>query len=441
MNEQFRLPASKLFPLVTDARERTLELVADLADEQLTVPKMEIVNPFRWELGHVAFFYDVFLLRVLGSDRFLLEGAENLYDSFKVDHDDRWDLALPSRKETLAYMRRVSERVVDQLDSHEPNAEETYLHLLSVLHEDMHGEAFTYMRQTLEYPEPQLGAAHERSIRTEKIEGGPLLGDVEIPGATFQLGATPDHPFVFDNEKWAHPVEVAPFRIARAPVTNAEFAEFVEDRGYLRRELWSHQAWVWRVKMGAERPVYWKRGDNGWLRRHFDKLVPLEEHAPVIHVNWYEAEAYCNWASRRLPTEAEWEMAASAEPTRDGKGITGPKRRYPWGDESFSPDRANLDSRFLGCVDVGAFPSGDSAFGCRQMIGNVWEWTASAFYPFPGYIVDSPYKEYSAPWFGYRKVLKGGAWATRSRLACNTYRNFFPPYRRDIFAGFRTCAI
>jgi iron(II)-dependent oxidoreductase len=440
MDKQFKLPSEQLFQLVNDARERTLELVADLANEQLTVTKMEIVNPFRWELGHVAFFYDVFLLRVLGSDGFLLEGAENLYDSFKVDHDDRWDLPLPTRKETSAYMRRVFERVVDRLGSHEPDGDETHLYLLSVLHEDMHGEAFTYMRQTLEYPEPQLSIAQEKSIHID-IGSGPWPGDVEIPGGLFQLGATPDLPFVYDNEKWAHPVEVSPFRMARAPVTNSEFAEFVEDRGYLHRELWSHQGWVWRSKTGTEHPAYWERGVNGWLRRHFNKLVPLEEHAPVIHVTWFEAEAYCRWAGRRLPTEAEWELAACAEPTPDGRGITEHKRRYPWGDESPSADRANLDSRLLGCVDVGAFSSGDSAFGCRQMIGNIWEWTNSAFYPFPGYIVDFPYKEYSAPWFGYRKVLKGGTWATRSRLACNTYRNFFQPYRRDVFAGFRNCAI
>lgn len=440
MNPQFKLQASELFDLVNDAHGRTLKLIADLADEQLTVPKMEIVNPFLWEFGHTAFFYDVFLLRVLGAEEFLLPGAENLYDSFKVDHDDRWDLPLPSRQETLAYKQRVLDRVLDRLDSKQPDGAETYLYLLSVLHEDMHGEAFTYMRQTLEYPRPPLdrGCA---DAAAGAAGGGPLPGDVEIPGGTFQLGATRDAPFVFDNEKWAHPVEVPAFTIARAAVTNAEFAEFVADRGYLRRELWSHQGWVWRVKAGATHPIYWQRGADGWLRRHFDQLVPLEFHAPVVHVNWFEAEAYCNWAGRRLPAEAEWEMAASAEPSVDGKSITGRKRRYPWGDEAPTPGHANLDSRHAGCIDVGALAAGDSASGCRQMLGNVWEWTASAFYPFPGYIVDTPYKEYSAPWFGYRKVLKGGAWATRSRLISNTYRNFFQPYRRDVFAGFRTCAV
>ena len=331
-------------------------------------------------------------------------------------------------------MQRVLDAVVERLHGHAPSAQETYLYLLSVLHEDMHGEALTYMRQTLSYPAPQLGST------PVALGSGPWPGDADIPGGTFYLGATPDQPFVFDNEKWAHPVAVAPFRMARAPVTNAEFAAFVEDGGYQRREWWSYQGWVWRMKAQAQHPLYWQRDGQGWLRQHFDTPVPLEPHAPVAHVTWYEAEAYCHWAGRRLPTEAEWELAASAEPTPDGKGITGRKRRYPWGDEPPTPERANLDTRFLGCADVVAFPAGDSAFGCRQMAGNVWEWTESAFYPFPGYLVDYPYREYSAPWFGYRKVLKGGAWATRSRLAYNTYRNFFPPARNDVYAGFRTCA-
>jgi iron(II)-dependent oxidoreductase len=360
-------------------------------------------------------------------------GAEDLYDSFKIDHDDRWSLPLPSRQQTLEYMQRVLDAVVERLQGHDPSAQETYLYLLSVLHEDMHGEALTYMRQTLSYPAPKLGSP------PAALGSGPLPGDVDIPGGTFYLGATPDQPFVFDNEKWAHPVEVAPFRMARAPVTNAELAAFVADGGYQRRDWWSYQGWVWRTKTQAQHPLYWQRDGQGWLRQHFDTLVPLEPHAPVAHVTWYEAEAYCHWAGRRLPTEAEWEMAASAEPTPAGKGITGHKRRYPWGDEPPTPERANLDTRFLGCVDVAAFSAGDSAFGCRQMAGNVWEWTESAFYPFPGYLVDYPYREYSAPWFGYRKVLKGGAWATRSRLAYNTYRNFFPPARNDVYAGFRTC--
>ncbi len=441
----YTLPGRQLAQLVEDARRHTLRLVADLTDDQLAVPQSELVNPFLWELGHVAFFYDACVLEYLDSTRLHLEGAEHLYDSFRVDHDDRWGLPLPSRDETMNYMDRVRERVRERIEGRDPTAKETYCYQLAVLHEDMHGEAFTWMRQTLEYPAPEIAGSEGTGSETAWSEGteqesGPLPGDVEIPGGTFQLGATPDLPFVFDNEKWAHPAEVAPFKIARAPVTNAEFCAFVDDGGYGRRDLWTHEGWVWRARNGIGHPVYWCRGSGGWRRRDFDRSVPIEEHAPVVHVSWHEAEAYCNWADRRLPTEAEWEIAASAEPATDGNGISPRKRRWPWGDDVPSPELANLDGRRGGCVDVAAFAAGDSAFGCRQMAGNVWEWTSSAFYPFPGYVVDLPYKEYSAPWFGYRKVLKGGAWATRSRLAYNVYRNFFLPDRRDVFAGFRTCA-
>jgi len=222
-DKHFKLPASDLLQLVNDARDRTLELLTDLEDDQLNVPLLEIVNPFRWELGHVAFFYEVFLLRVLDHIEPIMKDGDNFYNSFTVDHDDRWSLPLPSREKTLDYMQQTLKLVVERLSSREPSAEETYLCLLSVVHEDMHGEAFTYMRQTLEYPLPQVSTAHAEGTPAELGEG-PLPGDVEIPEATFQLGATPDLPFVFDNEKWAHPVRVASFQIARAPVSNAEFS-------------------------------------------------------------------------------------------------------------------------------------------------------------------------------------------------------------------------
>jgi len=439
-NKHYVLPASRLAQVVEEAHEHTLACIADLHDAQLSVPLMEIVNPFAWELGHVAFFYDVFLLRILEQRSPVMEGGDDLYDSFKVDHDDRWHLPLPTRRETLEYTERVKDLVLERLASHEPDAGETYLYLLALVHEDMHGEAFTYMRQTLGYAMPSFANSVAGSPARD-IGGGPLPGDVQVPGGAMRLGAAPDAPFTFDNEKWSHVTEIRPYKIARAPVTNSEFEAFVEDGGYFRRELWGYQGWTWRSRTGACHPVYWRRGKEGWMRRHFDSVVPLEPHAPVVHVNWFEASAYCNWARRRLPTEAEWEMAASAEPANHGSGVTERKRRYPWGDDPHYAGRANLDAHHSGCVDVGAYAAGDSAFGCRQMIGNVWEWTASAFYPFPGFVVDYPYKEYSAPWFGYRKVLKGGSWATRPRFAYNTLRNFFQPYRNDIFAGFRTCAL
>ena len=222
-------------------------------------------------------------------------------------------------------------------------------------------------------------------------------------------------------------------------MTNAEFAAFVDAGGYRQREFWSAAGWTWREHAAVERPVYWRAQDGGswtWLR-HL-ALEQLPPHAPVTFVSWYEAQAWCNWAKRRLPTEAEWEAAALGEPT--GSRLAERKRRWPWGEAPPTPRHANLDFAFDGPIDVAACAAGDSACGCRQMTGNVWEWTASEFVPFAGFAAD-PYEDYSQPWFNSRKVLRGGSFATSERIARPGYRNFFTPERNDVIAGFRTCAL
>jgi gamma-glutamyl hercynylcysteine S-oxide synthase len=331
-------------------------------------------------------------------------------------------------------MGGVLDRVRGHLEQDGPDPERDYLAQYAVFHEDMHTEAFTYTRQTLGYPAPAIGRA-----RDPAWDAGLLPGDVQIPGGEFRLGAEPGDGFVFDNEKWAHPVEVQPFRIARTAVSNADFAAFVEDGGYRRETLWDPEGWAWRGACGLEHPVYWRRGAEDWEQRRFDRWEPLTPNAAIIHVNWYEARAWCRWAERRLPTELEWEVAAAGEPTADGTTLAPTKRRYPWGDAPPDPTRANLDGGALGTIDVGALPAGDSAFGCRQMIGNAWEWTDTVFGPYPGFTPDM-YADYSQPLFGETRVLRGGGWATRSRLIRNTWRNYYGPDRNDVFAGFRTCA-
>jgi iron(II)-dependent oxidoreductase len=311
----------------------------------------------------------------------------------------------------------------------------------------MHAEAITYTRQTLGYAAPQIKIAAPVKKKTEiDLEGQTISmdvprvwGDAFIRGGKFLLGSPRDRGFVFDNEQWSHEVEVAPFSISKTAVSNGEFAAFIEDGGYRRQELWSEEGWEWREREQAHRPLYWKRLQNGiWLRRDFSEWILLGDRHAIIHVNWFEADAYCRWAGRRLPTEAEWEMAASCE--ADGQELSSRKKVYPWGDEPPTAQRANLDWKNMGCIDVDALPDSDSAFGCRQMIGNSWEWTATDFNPYPGF-EPGPYKEYSEPWFGDHKVLRGGCWATRSSLIRNNYRNFYTSDRRDVWAGFRTCAI
>jgi iron(II)-dependent oxidoreductase len=299
----------------------------------------------------------------------------------------------------------------------------------------MHTEAFLWARQTLAYPTPKLVMAED--VAAERA-AGPWPGYVEIPGGKFRMGAEKDAPFLFDNEKYAHDVTVAPFAIARAPVTNAEFAEFVAADGYANDAYWCDVGKAWRNMRGIDHPGYWvKNGRSRWRMRRFEHDIVLPENEPVIHVSWYEASAYCRWAGERLPTELEWEVAALGTLAADGS-LAATKRPYPWGYTPPTSNCANLDARALGSIDVGALPDGDSAFGCRQMLGNVWEWTADTFQPFPDFGPDS-YQEYSKDLFGNTKVLRGGAWTTRGRMMHGTYRNYFSPDRWNVFSGFRTC--
>src|ERR1051326_2639132 len=237
---------SELARLLTDARKRTLDLVADLDDRQMIGPRLAIVNPPLWEIGHIAWFQEFWTLRHVRGERPCVEGADSFYDSAKVAHDTRWDLPIASRERTLAYMNAVLDCVCDDLAHGAPTPEETYFHLLVLFHEDMHDEALAYTRQTLGYPKPAFCA---ETLATTDRKGA--VGDVEVPGGTFMLGAPPDSLFVFDNEKWAHPVEVKPFHIARAAVTNAEFAAFVDDGGYRRKEFWTTEGWNWLHGRGS----------------------------------------------------------------------------------------------------------------------------------------------------------------------------------------------
>ncbi|HEX5419503.1 MAG TPA: selenoneine synthase SenA [Gammaproteobacteria bacterium] len=431
-----RIPTENLVALLQSARQRTLELVEGLSAEQLIGPKLRTVNPLQWEIGHVGWFHEYFILRRIYGYEPLLERGDGLYDSIAIPHDRRWDLPLYSLEETLDYLARVQARLIQRLEGGLAGEEDSFIYQFTAFHEDMHDEAFLWTRQTLGYPAPVF----EPDAPREHVNpgAGPLPGDVDLPGGRFLLGSPPDAPFLFDNEKWAHEVEVLPFRMARAPVTQSEFRNFVEDGGYQRREYWDDEGWRWRAETDARHPAGWRRSGAGqWQLRRFDTWQALPPHEPVVHVCWHEANAYCRWARRRLPTEAEWEFAASMRPAAGGALV---KARYPWGDERPQPRHANLDGFALGCVDAAAHREGDNAFGVRQLVGNVWEWTQDAFGPYPGFTPDA-YKEYSEPLFGTTKVLRGGAWTTRARLITATYRNFFGAERRDVFAGFRTCSL
>ena len=366
-----------------EAHDLTRLLTQFLETENRVVPMLQIVNPPLWELGHIAWFQEFWLQR--GGDfaaPSILSHSDGWYDSTRVAHDTRWSLALPDAQATRAYAEAVRERTLSLLERDALTDARAYFAQLVLFHQDMHNEAFCYMWQTLGYPMPV----------TWPEPGASLAADIEIPAGTISLGARPGSGFVFDNEKWAHEARLAAFAIARRVVSNAEYRSFVEGGGYARRALWSDAGWAMRERLALAHPRYWRRDADAWSVRRFDRWVPLAAQAPVMHVSWHEAEAYCRWAGRRLPSEAEWECAATAYADR---------------------------------------------FDC----GRVWEWTSSRFAPYPGFAAD-PYKEYSAPWFAEEhRVLRGGSFATPPRLLRTTWRNFYVPERADPFCGFRTCAI
>ncbi len=255
---------------------------------------------------------------------------------------------------------------------------------------------------------------------------------VRFPGGAVEIG-TPDRSEAYDNERPRHVVNVRPFFIDVDPVTNDDYLRFIEAGGYSRADYWSDGGRRWLAESNAEAPKYWYREGGRWMTRVMDRSGPVPPNHPVCHVTWYEAEAFARFAGKRLPTEIEWEAAASWDPA------AGRKRRFPWGDEPVTPELANVDQLGFGTAPVGAYPRNVSPIGCSGMIGDVWEWTAGDFRAWPGFEA-FPYKEYSEVFFGDEyKVLRGGSWATRPGAVRNTFRNWDYPIRRQIFSGFR-CA-
>ena len=317
---------------MTDAHKRTLELAAGLDEEQLMGPKLPIVNPLRWEIGHVAWFHEKFILRDLYGRSPLLANGDAIYDSIAIHHEQRWDLPLLSMQETLDYMENVLDDCLSLLPDGTADPAQSYLYQFSTYHEDMHTEAYSWSRQTLAYPEPSFANA----LRPEDADAGAWPGDAAIPGGMYFIqGPLNKTPFVFDNEKWAHEVTVEPFHMAKAPVTNAEFMDFVNAGGYRHREFWSDEGWSWREQANAGHPVYWLAGDRDeWRLRRFNQIEAMPLHQPVIHVNWHEANAYCRWAGRLLPTEVEWEAAALGKPGKDNSVLALEQTHLPMGGTS-----------------------------------------------------------------------------------------------------------
>ncbi|WP_224300636.1 ergothioneine biosynthesis protein EgtB [Streptomyces olivaceus] len=411
------------------ARDRTTLLTSCVEGPDLTGQVSPLMSPLVWDLAHIGNQEEQWLLRAVGGQEAIRPEIDSLYDAFEHPRSARPSLPLLAPDEARRYAADVRGRALDVLERTAFDGtrltEAGFAFGMIAQHEQQHDETMLITHQLRRGPQALTAPAPE----PVPLYTGP--SEVLVPGGPFTMG-TANEPWALDNERPAHRREVAPYFIDTVPVTNGAYRAFIDDGGYDDPRWWTPDGWDHIRRHSVTAPQFWRRDGGQWLRRRFGvtEAVPADE--PVLHVCWYEADAYARWAGRRLPTEAEWEKAARYDP------VTGGTRRYPWGDADPGPEHANLGQRHLRPAPAGSYPAGESPLGVRQLIGDVWEWTSSDFAPYPGFRA-FPYREYSEVFFGPDyKVLRGGSFAVDAVACRGTFRNWDYPIRRQIFSGFRT---
>lgn len=414
------------------ARARTSILTESVDDGELTAQHSPLMSPLVWDLAHIGNQEEQWLLRAVGGREAIRPEIDGLYDAFEHPRSARPSLPLLAPAEARTYASDVRGRVLEILEraplhgGGRPLERAGFAFGMIAQHEQQHDETMLITHQLRSGP-----AALAAPDPPEAEDPVCLVREVLVPGGPFTMG-TSTEPWALDNERPAHRREVAAFFLDTTPVTCGAYQRFIEDGGYAQERWWHPSGWAMVREHGLTAPLFWHREAGQWLRRRFGVTEPVPAGEPVLHVSWYEADAYARWAGRRLPTEAEWEKAA-----RHDAGA-GRSLRYPWGDADPTPERANLGQRHLRPAAAGSYPAGQSSLGVRQLIGDVWEWTSSDFLPYPGFVA-FPYREYSEVFFGpEHKVLRGGSFAVDPVACRGTFRNWDLPVRRQIFAGFRT---
>jgi iron(II)-dependent oxidoreductase len=412
---------------LTKARDRTLRLV-DFDDAELHRQYDPLMSPLVWDLAHIGWQEELWLLRGNNPDRpgLLEPQVERCYDAFVNSRASRVNLPLLPPTDARAYCGTVRNQVFDTLD--ELADDDTgFTFGLVISHENQHDETMMQALNLRAGP-PLL----DRGAALPPGRPGVAGTSVLVPGGEFVLGVDAvSEPHALDNERNAHVVDLPAFRIGRVPVTNAEWQQFVDDGGYRQQRWWSDRGWAHRQQAGLTAPQFWNTGDLAGTRTRFGHVERIPGDEPVQHVTYFEAEAYAAWAGARLPTEEDWEKAAAWDPA------AGKRRRFPWGASEPTEHLANLGGDALRPAPVGAYPAGASAYGAEQMLGDVWEWTSSPLRPWPGF-TPMLYEQYSEPFFdGDYKVLRGGSWAVASSILRPSFRNWDHPIRRQIFSGVR----
>ncbi len=439
--------------LYQQVRARTLEIVAPLEIEDYVIQTAEFMSPPRWHIGHTSWFFETVLQKFqpgykIYSDDFLFY-FNSYYEGFgaRIERPKRGTRSRPTVAETKKYRAHVDEQMnkfIEDVSSRDDADEILRIIRLGLEHEMQHQELLVYDIKHLlcdQFDAPMKPAP-------KAVES--VSGMVEIEGGLFELGYSAARDgcepqagmpalrgvlqFAWDNERPAHKVWLEDFQIDRAPVSVGDYLQFINDGGYQDFRWWHSAGWEKVNTENWQAPLYWEQHDGEWMIRDFGGLHRAVEKAsePVSHVSFLEASAYAKWTGKRLPTEAEWEKAATLSAPHDSK------RSFPWGDAAPDKSRANLFENGLWSVaPVGSFPDGQTAQGCHQMVGDVWEWTTSDYVPYPGFKTD--FDEYNDKWFVGQKVLRGGSFATPQIHIRSTYRNFFYPHERWMIAGFR-CA-
>ncbi|MEU8953370.1 ergothioneine biosynthesis protein EgtB [Streptomyces sp. NPDC048518] len=411
------------------ARDRTTLLTSCVEESELTAQHSPLMSPLVWDLAHIGNQEEQWLLRAVAGRDAMRPEIDPLYDAFEHPRAERPSLPLLAPKEARGYAAEVRGRALDVLEKTPfhgtPLTDAGFAFGMIAQHEQQHDETMLITHQ--------LRTGPTALTAPDPPPCEPFAGPAEVlvPGGPFTMG-TSTEPWALDNERPAHRRLVPPFFIDTTPVTNGAYQQFIEDGGYARMRWWDPAGWAMVREHGLRAPLFWHQEGGRWLRRRFGTVEPVPADEPVLHVSWYEADAYARWAGRRLPSEEEWEKAARYDPVADRS------TRYPWGDADPTPERANLGQRHLRPAPAGSYPAGESPLGVRQLIGDVWEWTSSGFLPYPGFSA-FPYREYSDVFFGgdYR-VLRGGAFSVDAVACRGTFRNWDHPVRRQIFSGFRT---
>jgi ergothioneine biosynthesis protein EgtB len=430
-----------------EVRTTTLELFKALNVEDAVIQSSTFGSPPNWHIAHVTWFFQKILEKygeqVSSDDSVNLEYLNSYYQKFGniLPKSERGKFPRPTVNQSMKYRSFIEAKITSFLKSVQSSKklseELKYDILLANQHEMQHQELMIYDFQHYfnRFPNPEdnykpLRVRDMKSQHSKQIEKP--AGMVRIPGGIYELGFSGDH-FCYDNETPEHKVYLNPYKIDIAPVSNREFMGFIDDNGYSNSRHWLADGWDQMRQENWSAPLYWECDSSGvWMKKDFRGLRKIDPDEPVTNISYYEADAYAKWAGKRLPTEAEWEKAASWNEDRQKKSI------YPWGNDNPTPIYANLLESYLWRpCRIGTYPAGKSYYGCHQMIGDVWEWTASEYTLYPGF--KSMFSEYTDKWAINQKVLRGGSFATPSKQIRNTYRNYFKPHERILFAGFR-CA-